>query len=162
MTQGRAVDGPPNLQHLFPPLLAATELGSAINISRICEWTTKTLKGHFPSSDVHSIPRRLIDVSDSRLRVVETDALIFRKLHKTDGTEWAPVFAALSYVWGLSRTLILNESTKHIHYNGFEISQLPQTIQDAVSVTRKIGLEYIWVDALLVYPKLQSVFADRK
>jgi hypothetical protein len=32
--------------------------------------------------------------------------------------------------------------------SGFKAEQLPRTIQDAVTVTRRIGLRYIWVDAL--------------
>jgi hypothetical protein len=35
-------------------------------------------------------------------------------------------------------------------YSGIEISNLPLTIQDAVTVTRALGLRYVWVDRLCI------------
>ncbi|KAH0563408.1 hypothetical protein GP486_002029 [Trichoglossum hirsutum] len=34
--------------------------------------------------------------------------------------------------------------------SGFNISDLPKTIQDAVTVTRNLGLKYLWVDSLYI------------
>jgi hypothetical protein len=31
---------------------------------------------------------------------------------------------------------------------GLEYGELPKTIQDAVTVTRRLGYSYLWVDAL--------------
>jgi hypothetical protein len=41
---------------------------------------------------------------------------------------------------------------------GFDLSQLPKTLQDAVKVTHALGLDYLWVDALCI---VQDCEADK-
>lgn len=60
-------------------------------------------------------------------------------------------YAALSYCWGRSNHFLLTADTLEDLKNGFHLSQLPQTLQDAVRVTREIGLRYLWVDALCIF-----------
>jgi hypothetical protein len=33
---------------------------------------------------------------------------------------------------------------------GFSLSELPKTFQDAVRVTRELGIEYLWIDSLCI------------
>lgn len=64
-----------------------------------------------------------------------------------------PSYVALSYCWGTSqqqkdaRTTRENVDYRH---GGIDISQLPQSIKDAIEVTRKLELSYLWVDALCI------------
>lgn len=64
-----------------------------------------------------------------------------------------PPYVALSYCWGTSqqqkdaRTTRENVDYRH---GGIDISQLPQSIKDAIEVTRKLELSYLWVDALCI------------
>lgn len=62
----------------------------------------------------------------------------------------AAKYAALSYCWGRSNHFVLTSDTVKDLQNGLHISQLPQTLQDAVRVTREIGLRYLWIDALCI------------
>lgn len=50
-------------------------------------------------------------------------------------------FSALSYVWGTSRS---GDEDQCIH--NILPTTLPRTIEDAMSVTKKLGLRYIWID----------------
>lgn len=85
------------------------------------------------------MPSRLIDVeADGGLQVVETSSI----------SQCQQRFAALSYVWGTQQTFILTSDTAELLMSVFRLEQLPQTIQDAVMVTRRLGLRYLWVDAL--------------
>jgi hypothetical protein len=34
--------------------------------------------------------------------------------------------------------------------NGFSLSKLPETFQDAVRVTRELGIRYLWIDSLCI------------
>jgi hypothetical protein len=97
-----------------------------------------------PSNESSSInalqvPARLIDLQNKdNLRIVETSSIPL-----SDKS-----FVALSYVWGTNQTFILLSTTKDQLMTGFRAEQLPKTIQDAIIVSRRIGLRYIWVDAL--------------
>jgi hypothetical protein len=63
------------------------------------------------------------------------------------------LYAALSYRWGETqqqkdgRTMRAN---LHDRYGRINISQLPQSIIDAVKVTQTLELSYLWVDALCI------------
>lgn len=64
-----------------------------------------------------------------------------------------PSYAALSYCWGQTRrqkrarTVMANVEDRH---NNIDLSRLPQTIKDAIHVTRALKLSYLWVDALCI------------
>ncbi|CAJ2511933.1 Uu.00g075580.m01.CDS01 [Anthostomella pinea] len=97
------------------------------------------------------IPSRLIQIcpdseGNGMVRLVET-----RKIEATG----EPVrFAALSYCWGQpeagddgART---TRKTLGSHLEGIPRSSLPKTIQDGIMVAEKLGIPYIWIDALCI------------
>lgn len=87
------------------------------------------------------VPARLIDLGDNHnLRIVATSSL--QQLNQS--------FVALSYVWGANQEFVLLSTTETALSTGFQVEKLPRTIQDAVTVTRRIGHRYLWVDALYV------------
>lgn len=57
---------------------------------------------------------------------------------------------ALSYCWGGEQPLTATSKTAQDMTDGIKFSQLPQTLQDAMMVTFKIGLQFIWVDAFCI------------
>jgi hypothetical protein len=59
-------------------------------------------------------------------------------------------YAALSYCWGGPQALVAEEDTLDAMARGIALSMLPKTVQDAVTVTRRLGLQYLWVDALCI------------
>ena len=59
-------------------------------------------------------------------------------------------YASLSYCWGAPQEQMLTSSNKTKYEDGMDIKALPQTIQDAIRVTRKLGLKYLWVDSLCI------------
>ncbi|KAH7029941.1 hypothetical protein B0J12DRAFT_539089, partial [Macrophomina phaseolina] len=63
-------------------------------------------------------------------------------------------YAALSYVWGphTTKQRELNERTKSRleARDGLSDSQVPRTIRDAMTVCSKIGIRYLWADALCI------------
>ena len=77
-------------------------------------------------------------------------------VHLSSGQK-AP-YAALSYCWGGPQPITLTKLTKRDMLRGIATSTLPQTIQDAITVTRKVGLRYLWVDALCI---IQDSDSDR-
>ncbi|KAI0334690.1 HET-domain-containing protein [Cubamyces sp. BRFM 1775] len=88
------------------------------------------------------LPARLIDCSDPvRPRVIETRG----------GTGGDHVYVALSYVWGEeSQPHRTTTDNLRSYLDAIESSSLPQTISDAIRVTRALGVRYLWVDSLCI------------
>lgn len=61
-------------------------------------------------------------------------------------------YIALSYCWGLSMPTggTTTKSSIEMHLQGISMSSLPLTIQDAVAATRRLGVRYMWIDALCI------------
>jgi Heterokaryon incompatibility protein (HET) len=60
-------------------------------------------------------------------------------------------YVALSYCWGSGRQLkTLTQTVCQFVDHGIPYSQLPKTIQDAVIATQKLGLHFLWVDAICI------------
>jgi hypothetical protein len=106
------------------------------------EWLQTCLKDHAAcavSSRTAKLPTRLIDVGDSTRdpRLVTTSGDI--------GT-----WIALSYCWGGDSEFVYNDSKKEALEDGIRLSGFPQTLQDAILITRELGLQYVWIDALCI------------
>lgn len=59
-------------------------------------------------------------------------------------------YTILSYCWGGPQEFSSTIDTVRSKREGFKTHQLPQTLQDAVELTRSLGLEYLWIDALCI------------
>ncbi|RSL54108.1 hypothetical protein CEP54_010056 [Fusarium duplospermum] len=95
------------------------------------------------TSNAAVAPTRLIDVG---LYGAETVKLI-------QTNQKALEYIALSYCWGKgtanskARTTSSNLQSR---LNGILIKDLPATIQDAITVTRLMGVKYLWIDAICI------------
>jgi hypothetical protein len=61
-------------------------------------------------------------------------------------------YVTLSYCWGTNpdppwRTMASNVVSRH---EGFSTHGLPQTLKDAITLTRELGYDYLWIDALCI------------
>ncbi|KAH7418960.1 heterokaryon incompatibility protein-domain-containing protein [Cadophora sp. MPI-SDFR-AT-0126] len=59
-------------------------------------------------------------------------------------------YAALSYCWGGEQSLQTTTHNHARHQIGIDFDDLPPTLRDAVLTTHKLGLQYLWVDALCI------------
>ncbi|KAL5316583.1 hypothetical protein ACEPPN_015632 [Leptodophora sp. 'Broadleaf-Isolate-01'] len=134
-----------------PTLLdtATHSLATSVTGTNVIENTRRQLKeclethgSNCPSKFDVGLPTRVIDVnSDDNLQRLS----LHRRLLRERGQ-----YAALSYCWGdpphpfvTTADLIQDPSQR-------DWSQLPATIQDAIRVTRALGLRYLWVDSLCI------------
>jgi hypothetical protein len=69
------------------------------------------------------------------------------KLIPSDGPE---KYAALSYCWGGDQKSKLTKDRLGTAQSGMPDSSLPQTIQDAIHITRRLDLRFLWVDSLCI------------
>lgn len=97
------------------------------------------------------VPTRLLFVGRPRDSGHNPDSV--RLVHALEADEQK--YVALSHCWG---NLSLDEKKTYCttqenivqRQSGFKISDLPKTFQDAVQVTREIGVQYLWIDSLCI------------
>lgn len=87
------------------------------------------------------MPTRVLDLGQG----FEVDVV---RLFESSG-ELAP-FVALSHCWGTSHRLMLTRETFDKVKGGIALADLPQTFRDAVKITKKLGLRYLWIDSLCI------------
>jgi hypothetical protein len=59
-------------------------------------------------------------------------------------------YAALSYCWGKTKTLKTEHWNMDDHKKQIPMRSLPRSLQDAVTFTRRLGIQYLWIDALCI------------
>lgn len=106
-----------------------------------------TDKHELCKTSIYGLPDRLIDVGIwSGCRNVRV-----RKMDPSWTTDFAP-YAILSHCWGRS----MPESSKLTESNvkdlemSLDLTGLAKNFQDAIEITRRLGIPYLWVDALCV------------
>jgi hypothetical protein len=103
------------------------------------------LHGDDPPLD-SALPTRLIDVSsfsnseNNGLRLVETKDLPSKDVS----------YITLSYRWGDSNNLTTSSTSLKDRLRYILFEDMPRTIQDAVIVTSRLKLRYLWVDSLCI------------
>jgi hypothetical protein len=107
---------------------------------RKCTDSHDRCKSHSPKA----LPARLLDVMAGvdLIKLVET---------KRIATQEPRSYTALSHCWGNPKDLLTTtKATRRRKLNGILLEELPQTFLDAVLITRKLGVQYLWIDALCI------------
>lgn len=90
------------------------------------------------------LPNRVLDVDvpgrPSIIRLVSTNTVLPPERK----------YAALSYCWGGPQPITTTTSTISAHQSQIFVESLPQTLRDAISVTRRMGLRHLWIDSLCI------------
>jgi hypothetical protein len=100
----------------------------------------------------------------TRLIYVGTDTRSIARLVVTKGEQWKkeharsrPRYIALSYCWGTGLSsnqdappFATTSSSLSAHTVSLRTDSLPQTILDAMQLTRNLGFEYLWADSLCI------------
>lgn len=128
-------------------------------LDMIKAWIQKCLHSHkYCSSHVGAeLPTRVIDVGgtdsvgDPRL-ILSEDA----SKNEVKGFEVDSRYVALSYCWGDREelkqrpSLVTTSATLRDHLRSLPLSRLPRTIVDAIVLTRRLGVCYLWVARLCI------------
>jgi Heterokaryon incompatibility protein (HET) len=115
-----------------------------VNTEIIQRWIVMCKKQHGEQCksdhfDFRKVPDRFlcIDVKDLCLRRIDADA---------------DTYTALSYVWGPNNSPRTTKATiqEFSKPGAFASVTLPQTIADAVELTKTLGYKFLWVDSLCI------------
>ena len=118
------------------------DTGSERSLKTVQRWIKRCDDGHKCMRNVVlKMPRRVLDVRDDHVRLLETTT-------EDEGAR----YACLSHCWGartdaMLRTTLstLSSFTKTIPW-----ADLPRTFQHAISVTRRLGVDFLWIDSLCI------------
>ena len=97
-------------------------------------------KAHFGEAST-TLPARVIDVGPSKGACEN-----FVKITEN----FRGPYVALSHCWGTARHLVTERNSIESHKKGISFQDLPKTFQDAVILTKDIGLRYVWIDSLCI------------
>ncbi|KAI0334660.1 HET-domain-containing protein [Cubamyces sp. BRFM 1775] len=138
------IDGRARIPHVADPRVLALALARIEECARehaYCQAVTSHPIGSAP------LPSRLIDCSYAMFpRLVETNSHSLRE-----------PYVALSYVWGMAQPHRTTKDNLASYINhGIDYAVLPQTIRDAIHVTRALGLRFLWIDSLCIIQDSQE------
>ncbi|KAF4436373.1 hypothetical protein F53441_13281 [Fusarium austroafricanum] len=96
---------------------------------------------------IPSFPTRVLDIGsneDDPVRLIETKAITAEK------------YVALSYCWGSNPSIKTLSGNLEDMKSGIALDKLPATYLDAIALTRKLGMKYLWIDALCIIQDSQA------
>ncbi|EWG55263.1 hypothetical protein FVEG_13292 [Fusarium verticillioides 7600] len=113
-------------------------------IDKIKAWISdcETEHEHCPQRHSTALPKRA-------LKIKNDDVFLYISQKEDVQTE-DKRYVALSYRWGNDLPLRLTRDTMDDFIRGRPISELPETLRDAVRIARNLGFEFIWIDALCI------------
>lgn len=100
------------------------------------------------------LPTRLIDVGrlglDQPPRLVKFESLAAFKRQQTEHAPAYPGYVTLSYCWGkdFQKTCLLKAELEDEFMRA--LPPVPKTIRDAIDICRRLGVQYLWVDAICI------------
>ncbi|PVH83803.1 HET-domain-containing protein [Cadophora sp. DSE1049] len=130
------------MSDVFATRRLAGDSGSEQCFEMARHWMKTCMETHGPecSRKKAILPSRLIDVGRADHPTVS--------LHISNGEpgHWL----TLSHCWGKKSMPGTTTSNIAARCNSIHLSSLPQTFRDAISITRKLGYRFIWIDCLCI------------
>lgn len=94
------------------------------------------------------LPKRLLDVRHNIVRLRQADDY---------PDEREGQYICLSHRWSTASQLMTTTlTTLEERVQGIKFDDLTQTFQDAIAITRKLGISYIWIDSLCIIQDSQE------
>ncbi|KAL3423937.1 hypothetical protein PVAG01_05684 [Phlyctema vagabunda] len=142
----------PDCQVSFPGLRVTSVLSDALtneaSLTTAKFWFDDCVNNHGCLCDKDTIlPKRVLDLNNlakGYTRLIESDGQTGR-------------YATLSHRWGQQKFLRTLKSNIEEHKHEIALISLPKSFQDAMSVTKGLGISYLWIDSLCI---VQDDFAD--
>jgi hypothetical protein len=141
-------------------------LQEEIDVEGDCQrWLGNCLEHHGQACDESSWWNELQPPSGPHFRLIDVHGMrVVQKDMANLNQQNRPRYAALSYVWGSAGNRALNLHVQNLGSLSTQLEgQTPpiaKTIRDAIDVTRRLGLQYVWVDSLCI-KQVVSGSADR-
>ncbi|KAF4965392.1 hypothetical protein FSARC_6806 [Fusarium sarcochroum] len=147
----------PRTDCLKPLNQTSTSTSSQESFECLSNWIEACSQNHHSCKKLHTrknelkdwLPARLVKITSSVDGVPETIQVIETA---DDNYSAADInYATLSYCWGTKPfTKLLESNIETMKTVGVFVKDLPATFRDAITATSRLGLKYIWIDALCI------------
>ena len=112
------------------------------SLKRAIQWVKRCSETHSGCGGENtSMPLRVLDVNDDlslgRVRLCESKNLCGK-------------YITLSHCWGNESSFSTEQSSMESRKQGIQFDELPKTFQDAICITRELGVKYLWIDSLCI------------
>jgi hypothetical protein len=139
------------IRRFWKKLAGIPRTESSVYFALLRHWLQVCDKSHHCSRKSEFWPTRIIFIDDSaspKLQLWETESKQ-RELSYQDG------YIALSHCWGgptddEKKLFCTTTENYDRRLKGFSANDLPKTFKDAVHITRALGRQYLWIDALCI------------
>ncbi|KAK2764993.1 hypothetical protein FQN54_008692 [Arachnomyces sp. PD_36] len=136
----------------FPLRPIEPDSGSRQSLDVAASWLNHCVEKHERCTSVDAaLPSRLLDVGtsdDSVIKLINCAPNLRSK------------YVSLSYCWGRSSTATTTTRDSYsARTSGIPMSDLPRTLQDAITITRHFDIRYLWVDSLCILQDNQNDWA---
>jgi hypothetical protein len=93
-----------------------------------------------------TLPKRVLDV----LLAPDSKSVVLHESQWHEGEQRYEhgQYIAFSHVWGLGKLPKTTKENLQSHLKGIAWSALPRAFQEAVALTRALGIQYLWIDSL--------------
>ncbi|KAK4163094.1 hypothetical protein QBC43DRAFT_213770 [Cladorrhinum sp. PSN259] len=134
-----------SISKTFPDIPIANDPPSTTSSDASLKWAVDQLQN---CKDNHttcnysptSFPTRLLDISNNRIRLDESFT----------NNYGAPPYIALSHCWGRLPFLRTLSTNFDAHKTEIPMSSLPPTFRNAINLTRRLSINYLWIDSLCI------------
>ncbi|RSL40661.1 hypothetical protein CEP53_013232 [Fusarium sp. AF-6] len=126
-----------------PDIYASQKSPPGVDIELVREWIEGCEKDHKDCVSSHRIwyPTRLLDLNAPEAAM---------KLIISKETPPAGPYVTLSHRWGNHVYEQLTSHSEGRFKTSIDISTLPRVFQDAINMTRRLNVRYLWVDSLCI------------
>lgn len=124
--------------------------GSARSLDQAIGWLDKCRDTHpdCGPADPSFCPSRLVELRSDE---GEAPKVLHVKLVETKHIRTGIEYACLSHCWGnITPVCVTNKHSMEENLAGIPWSNIPQTFQDAMILTWRLRLKYIWIDCLCI------------
>jgi hypothetical protein len=114
----------------------------------IYDWLAECIGNHANCSEIGSyLPTRVIEVGSAD----GFSRFSARLVHSQELQGRAVGYTALSHCWGsVRRPVMTTKENLTLHLRGLDLNLLPKTYRDAITITRKLNIQYLWIDSLCI------------
>jgi hypothetical protein len=143
--------------------MGSSSTGSDQSLRKASHWINDCEKNHtLCQGPKHYVPKRLLEITFRHLpdkSFLDDGQLL--QLVDSSSMSMTTRYITLSYCWGGFQLVTLKRDTEKSLRRGIRISELPLTFDEASNFALRLGIRYLWIDALCIFQDSRDDWLDK-